>query len=214
MSVKQTVVMIGAGGHARVLLDALARSGVAVAGLTDADKAKHGKAVGGVKVLGDDQALAQHPPGSTMLVNAMGSTEAMTQRQAVFERLKGSGYRFLTVTHPSAVIAPDAVLEEGAQVMAGAIVQAGARIGPNSILNTGAQVDHDCEVGAHVHLAPGATLSGDVSVGAGSHIGTAAAVVQGVRIGKGCLVAAGAVVIEDVPDGARVAGVPARRIDS
>ena len=206
------VVVIGAGGHARVLLDVLERCGVAVAGLTDADAGKHGKVLAGVRILGADSVLEKHPPGVTILVNAMGSTDSMTLRQTVYERLKAAGYRFLTLTHPSAVIAPDAVLGEGAQVMAGAIIQPGATIGANSIVNTGAQVDHDCLIGAHVHLSPGVTLSGAVTVGDGTHVGTAATVVQGLRVGRGCLVAAGAVVARDVADGERVAGVPARRI--
>ncbi len=212
MSKVQTVVVIGAGEHARVLLDVLARSGIATAGLTDADAHKHGKLLAGVRVLGGDKVLDRHPPASTILVNAMGSTESMLLRQKVYERLKKDGYRFLTLVHPSAVIAPDAVMGEGVQVMAGAIVQPGAKIGANSILNTGAQVDHDCRIGAHVHLSPGVVLSGTVTVSDGSHIGTAAVVVQGLRIGRGCLVAAGAVVTEDVADGERVAGVPARRM--
>ncbi len=212
MSQPQTVIVIGAGGHARVLLDALARCGIAVAGLTDADAAKHGKLLAGIRVLGPDSILEQHPPGATMLVNAMGSTETMNLRQTVYERLKAAGYRFLSVIHPSAVVAPDAVLDEGVQVMAGAIVQPGAKIGANSIVNTGAQVDHDCLIGAHVHLSPGVTLSGAVIVGDATHVGTAATVVQGLRLGRGCLVAAGAVVTENVVDGARVAGVPARSV--
>ena len=212
MSKAQTVIVIGAGGHARVLLDVLGRCGVAVAGLTDADAGKHGKLLAGVRVLGGDKVLDKHPPASTILVNAMGSTESMSLRQKVYERLKAGGYRFLTLVHPSAVIAPDAILGEGVQVMAGAIVQPGAKIGVNSIVNTGAQVDHDCVIGAHVHLSPGVTLSGTVTVGDGTHVGTAATVVQGLRIGRGCLVAAGTVVTEDVADGERVAGVPARRI--
>jgi UDP-perosamine 4-acetyltransferase len=206
------VLLIGAGGHARVLMDALGRCGIAVAGLVDADAAKYGTLVGGAPVLGDDAVLGGHPPASTVLVNAIGTVESTAVRRAVYDRLKAGGYRFLTVTHPSAVIAPDAVLEEGAQVMAGAIVQAGAVIGANSIINTGAQVDHDCRIGAHVHLAPGTTLSGAVTVGEDSHVGTSATVVQGVRIGRGCLVAAGAVVAQHVADGERVAGVPARSL--
>jgi UDP-perosamine 4-acetyltransferase len=206
------VVVVGAGGHAKVLLDALSRSGVAVAGLTDADAGKRGKLFAGVPVLGDDGVLDKHPPASTLLVNAIGSIEWMTSRQKVYERLKAAGYRFLTVIHPSAVIAPDAVLGEGVQVMAGAIIQAGAKIGANSILNTGAQVDHDGVIGAHVHLSPGVILSGAVTVGDGTHVGTAATIVQGLRVGRGCLVAAGAVVTKSVADGERVAGVPARRI--
>ena len=209
---KPAVLVIGAGGHARVLLDALARSGVSVAGLTDADAGKHGKLLAGIRILGGDEVLVAHPPGSTVLVNAMGSTESMSLRTAVFERLKAAGYRFLTVTHPSAVVAPDASLGEGAQIMAGAIVQPGSAVGANSIVNTGAQVDHDCRIGAHVHLSPGVTLSGTVTVGDGTHLGTAATVLQGLRIGRGCLVAAGSVVTADLADGERVAGVPARRM--
>lgn len=211
MNAAQTVIVIGAGGHARVLLDVLGRCGVAVAGLTDADTGKHGKLLAGVRILGGDKVLDQHPPASTVLVNAMGSTKSMSLRQEVFERLRAGGYGFLTLVHPSAVIAPDAVLGEGVQVMAGAIIQPGAKIGANSILNTGAHVDHDCQIGAHVHLSPGVTLSGTVTVGDGTHIGTAATVVQGLRIGRGCFVAAGAVVTRDLADGERVKGVPAHR---
>jgi sugar O-acyltransferase (sialic acid O-acetyltransferase NeuD family) len=208
----QSVIVVGAGGHAGVVLDVLSRCGIAVAGLTDADSGKHGKLFAGVRVLGDDGILDKHPPVATVLVNAMGSVESMSTRQAVYERLKAKGYQFLTLVHPSAVIAPDAVLGEGVQVMAGAIIQPGARIGANSILNTGAQVDHDCQIGAHVHLSPGVTLSGAVTVGDATHVGTGATVVQGLRVGRGCLVAAGTVVTKNVADGERVAGVPARRI--
>lgn len=206
------VVVIGGGGHARVLLDVLERCGVAVVGVTDTNTGKHGKCLAGIRVLGGDEALERHPPALTTLVNGLGSTDSMLLRQQVYERLKAAGYRFLTVTHPSAIIASDVDLGEGVQVMAGAIIQPGTEIGANSILNTGARVDHDCRIGAHVHLSPGVTLSGAVSVGDGTHIGTAATVVQGLSIGRGCLVAAGAVVTRSVADGERVAGVPAKRI--
>jgi sugar O-acyltransferase (sialic acid O-acetyltransferase NeuD family) len=204
------VIIVGCGGHARVLMDALSLQGVAVAGLTDADATRHGQRISGFEVLGDDSVLERFAPQSTVLVNGIGSTASMDGRKAVFERLKARGYRFFTVVHPSAVLAQDVVLEEGAQVMAGAVIQTGASVGRNSIVNTGARVDHDCRVGAHVHLAPGVVLSGDVEIGEGSHVGTRAAIVQGIRVGAGCLVAAGAVVVKDVAAGARVAGVPAK----
>jgi len=210
----QAVILIGAGGHARVLLDALALNQVAVLGLTDADRGKHGQLLEGSRVLGDDSVLERFAPQTTLLVNALGSTDTMRPREQAYERLRALGYRFMTVVHPSAVVAKSAQLGEGVQLMAGAIVQPGASVGDNSLVNTGAQLDHDCVVGRHVHLAPGATLSGAVRVGNASHIGTGATVVQGITIGARCLIAAGAVVTADVADADRVAGVPARRIGS
>ena len=206
-----TVIVVGAGGHARVLIDALQRAGIQILFATDADPAKHGQSVLGVPVIGGDEALAAHTPGSVHLVVGLGSVGADGPRRAVFERLAGNGHRFATVIHPSAVVAPDVTLLEGAQVMAGAVVQTGSRIGRNAIVNTGACVDHDCRIGNHAHVAPGVTLSGGVEIGEGAFVGVGACVIQSVRVGQGSVVAAGAVVIRDVPAGTCVMGVPARR---
>lgn len=206
----QAVIVIGAGGHARVLIDALQRAGVPVLFATDANRTKHGGSLLGVPVIGDDRAIASHPPGTVSLVVGLGTVGKDNVRQAVFERLASEGHRFATVVHPRAIVAPDVTLLEGAQVMAGAVVQTGSHIGRNAIINTGARVDHDCRVGDHAHVAPGATLCGAVEIGAGSFIGAAACVIQSVRLGEGSMVAAGAIVVRDVPAGARVMGIPAR----
>lgn len=210
MTGEEAVIVIGAGGHARVLVDALLERGVRVSGLSDPNPGLKGQAVFGVPVLGDDGILDSYSPESTLLVNGIGSTESMAARRVVYERLKSRGYRFLSVLHPSAVVSRHAILGEGVQVMAGVVVQAGAKVGDNTILNTRASVDHDCGVGRHCHIAPGATLSGSVDIGDGTHIGVGACITQGVRIGAGCLVAAGAAVVSSVGDGLRVGGVPAR----
>ncbi len=197
------LIVIGAGGHARVLIDALRAARRDILGVVD-PKMASGAGPFGLKVLGGDEAIGQHQPAHVHLVNGIGGIGSTGPRDEVFRRFKARGYTFATVVHPSAVVSEFAALQEGAQVMAGCVVQCGATIGANSIVNTRASVDHDCKIGQSVHIAPGVTLSGTVIVGDGSHIGTGACVIQGIRIGRDCLVAAGAVVYRDLADGKRL----------
>ncbi|KAF0220678.1 MAG: UDP-perosamine [Geobacteraceae bacterium] len=204
------ILVLGAGGHAKVLIDALLTTSEVIAGVVDSDPALTGTTVLGVPVLGGDDVVGEFPPSEIMLVNGLGSVGLPVRRQLIFEKFKGIGYNFATVVHPSSVVADDTVLGEGAQVMAGVVIQPGSRIGCNAIINTSASVDHDCIIGDHTHIAPGVTLSGGVKVGTGSHIGTGATVIQGIVIGEQSLVAAGAVVVFDVAGKATVKGIPAR----
>lgn len=199
------VVLIGAGGHARVLRDALDLSGHEILGIVDPDATQAARF--GLPWLGNDDAPL---PAGALLVNAIGGSGKTAPRRAIFEHFQRRGHAFATVIHPTAIIAADVMIGEGSQVMAGAVIQAGARIGANCIVNTRAVVDHDCVIGDHCHLAPGSVLSGTVSIGACSHVGTGAAVIQGIRIGAHCLIGAGAAVTRDIPDGAAALGVPAR----
>lgn len=209
-SAELPLILIGSGGHARVLLETLRLLGRNVLFLTDRDVARHGLSVGGIKIAGDDDIILQHPPQTVRLVNAVGSTDIAHSRHQVFKRFTEAGYAFATILHPSVTIAQDVKLGHGAQVMAGVILQPGVQVGADTIINTSASIDHDCVIGEHVHIAPGATLSGGVQVGALTHIGTGAIVIQGVRIGREVLIAAGGTVVKNVEDGTRVAGVPAR----
>ncbi len=204
------VIILGAGGHAKVLIDALLSASAVIAGIVTPDLTLAGTNILGVPVLGGDDVVNEYPPSEIQLVNGLGSVGLPANRQQLFEKFEGMGYKFSTVVHPSAVIASDVVLGEGVQVMAGVVIQPGCRIGINSIINTRASVDHDCAIGDHVHIAPGVTMSGGVKIGMGSHIGTGATVIQGLSIGNGCLVAAGAVVTNNIIAGAMVRGVPAR----
>lgn len=200
------IVIIGAGGHGKVLADALMAGGKAVHGFLDNDSGLHGGHVLGLKVLGNDDAAE---PG-WLLVNGVGTVGRSDGRMVIDQLFVARGFRFLTVVHPGAIVAREVSLGEGCQIMAGAVLQPDVVLGRGVIVNTRASVDHDCHLADFVHVAPGATLSGGVQVGEGSHIGTGAVVIEGIRVGKGCVVAAGAVVIDDVPDGALVAGVPAK----
>ena len=208
------VLILGAGGHARVLIDALLASSALIAGIVDPDPMLAGATVLGVPVLGGDEIVCNYSPDEILLVNGLGSIRLPQRRQEVFERFSATGYSFAPVVHPSAVIAADVELAEGVQIMAGAVVQTGCHIGANAIVNTRASVDHDCVIGDHSHIAPGVTLSGGVTVGRSSHIGTGTTIIQGIGIGDSSLVGAGSLVLKDVPSGVTVVGAPARMINN
>jgi len=207
------VLVIGAGGHGRVVADALRAAGRKVLGFLDAAAELKGIQIDGLSVLGDDNRLQDYSPASIRLANGIGSTVTTGARRRVYQRLVAAGYQFEIVRHPAATVSPLAVLSAGAQVMAGAVLQPGVVVGEDTIINTGALIDHDGLIGSHCHLAPGAVLSGAVQIGDDCHIGTAASVIQGITIGAGALIAAGAVVVDDVPAGTRMAGVPARAME-
>ncbi|MGE3549976.1 MAG: acetyltransferase [Geobacter sp.] len=206
------VLVLGGGGHAKVLIDALLSASTVIAGIIDPDPLLAGARVLGVPVLGGDAIVTKFPAGEVLLVNGLGSVGPPLRRKQLFEQFKEQDYRFATVIHPSAIIACDAELGEGVQIMAGTIIQPGCRIGTNTIINTKASVDHDCIIGDHAHIAPGVTLSGGVLVGNASHIGTSATVIQSIKIGESSIVGAGAVVVKDVTAGTTVVGVAAKEI--
>jgi UDP-perosamine 4-acetyltransferase len=200
---KCRVILIGGGGHARVLIDALRLTEVEIVGIIDQKYGEGFSSQVDVTVLGNDDAVLKYDPIEIRLVNAVGSISSTLKRKMIFEKFQAMGYRFQTVIHPSAVIASDVQLEEGVQVLAGAVIQTGSRIGANTIVNTKASVDHDCLVGRHVHLAPGVTLSGGVAIGDEVHMGTGSVVIQNIRVTGPGLVRAGSVVIQDLSLSAR-----------
>ncbi len=202
--------VIGSGGHAKVVVDALLSMGRAPEGITDADPARTGANVLGVPIIGDDSALDALDPGSVELVLGIGTIGPNSPRQKITAAFEAKGFRFAIVIHPSAVICHEVEIGAGAQVLAGAVVHPGSRIGNGAIINFGARVDHDCVIGDFTHIAPGVTLSGSTHIGSNVHIGTGASAIQGLQIGDGALIAAGACVVKNVDAGARVAGVPAK----
>ncbi len=205
------MIVVGGGGHAKVLVSTLLLCGRNILGFVDLKPTD--LPLLGISYLGNDAAVLLHAPCDVRLVNGVGSADSTSRRQAVYDRFTHEGYCFATVIHPSAVVAPEVQIEDGAQIMAGAILQPGSCIGSNAVVNTGAIIDHDCVVGAHAHIAPGAVLSGGVHVGSGAHVGTGARVIQGVFVGAASVVGAGAVVINDVPPDVTTVGVPAKTID-
>jgi sugar O-acyltransferase (sialic acid O-acetyltransferase NeuD family) len=208
------IVGLGAGTHAKSVLEAIRSAGrFEVAGLVDDDAARAGQELLGFAISGPEALDRLRADGVAHAFAGVGGIGSSSARRAVFERLLDAGFELPPIVHASAVVSPWAKLGRGTQVLAGALVNAGAEIGDDAIVNTGAIVEHDCKIDAHAHIAPGAKLAGLASVGEGAHLGIGAVVIESVRVGNGALVGAGAVVIRDVPDGARVAGVPAKPLD-
>jgi len=197
-------LVIGGGHHGKVVIDTLLKMGEDLIGILVADENIGDQQILGLPVLGDDGAIQNWPPESVSLAMGIGSTDVSELRRNIFHKFQSKGYKFATLSHPSAVIGFEVELGEGVQIMAGVVVQPGVVIGTNSILNTACSVDHDCVIGAHTHIAPGATLSGGVIVGDETHIGAGATIIQGVTIGNRCLISAGATVIHNVEDGQKV----------
>jgi len=195
-------VLIGAGGHAKVVLSLARALGREVLGVCDPALAREGATSWrGLPVLGDDAALSGFGPDRIVLLNGIGQVPHGTVRQSLHEHWASQGFRFVTLIHPCAVVDPTATLGDGVQVMAGAIVQADVTIGADVIVNTGARVDHDCRIGDHVHIAPGAVLCGGVTTGAGAFLGAGCVVLQQVDIGVGAIVSAGALLARPLATG-------------
>jgi UDP-perosamine 4-acetyltransferase len=206
----QKIILLGNGGHASVLLAMMQRLEMAVSGIVSPDLAA-GETWSGIPVLGGDNFLTANLAKDYILVNGVGSLPNDKRiRQRVFVHFDNLGFRFQTLVDQAADRIGRVELEAGVQLLPGSIVQTGTRIARNTIVNTGAIIDHDGLIGAHVHIAPGAVLSGGVVVKDNVHIGTGACVIQGITIGTGAVIGAGAVVTQDVEAGQTL--YPARSV--
>ena len=207
---RQRIVVIGGGEHARVVIEAI-RAGPTtgeVLGFVDPEPCEETARRLGVPRLGGDEALERH--GGTLGILGFAALETRGRREEAVRRVSRLLDGWATVVHPSAWVSHTATVGEGTVIMAGAVVQTGARIGAHCVINTGAIVEHDAVLGEHAHLAPGATLGGAVRIGSLAYIGLGAAVRDHTSVGAGATVGMGAVVVRDVAAGARVMGVPAR----
>ncbi|MEP6735466.1 MAG: acetyltransferase [Chryseolinea sp.] len=194
------IILIGGGQHAQVVLDSLMEQGADVLAVFDPLKKAD---LFGVPQRGEYEPSFE--PAALAIV-AIGDN---AMRKKVSERVS---HQFTSTVHPSVIFSRFASMGTGSMVLHGAIVQVLAKIGDHVIVNTGAQIDHDCVIGNFAHIAPRVALCGNVRIGEGAWIGAGATVVPGRTIGRWATVGAGATVVEDVPDYAVVVGTPARII--
>ena len=193
--------IVGAGGHAKVIVALAQALRLEIAGLYD-DHPGAGPVLGR-PLLGRLSDLPDSP--GTLTVLAIGNNAVRRELAGRFSQV-----RWATLIHPAAWVHGSAVLGAGTVVMAGAVIQPDARLGQHVIVNTGATVDHDCQLGDYVHVAPGCTLAGNVALGEGVFLGVGARVIPGCTIGAWSVVGAGGVVVRDLAAGVTAVGVPAR----
>jgi UDP-perosamine 4-acetyltransferase len=202
---RRGVVVIGAGGHARVCVELLQSSGTFVAYCISSDPVTE---CGGVPVLRGDEWLNRlRQSGCIEAFVAIGDNAT---RARLSEQVLDVGYQLVSAISPAATVSSSAVVGPGVAIMAGSVVNAEATIARGVIVNTGATVDHNCRIGEFAHLAPGCHLAGTVSVGARSCLGVGVGVIPDMTIGDDATIGAGAVVVKDIPSQVIAVGVPAR----
>jgi acetyltransferase EpsM len=197
------VLIIGAGGHGKVVADILQLQNIAILGFLDDDSTLWGSMSFGLPVLGGiDQYTAHEVAGVAM---GVGSNRA---RKAIVERYPA--LRWINAVHPSATIAQSASLGSGVMIAPHAVIAPDTTIGSYTIINTAATIDHDCIIGDFAHVAPGSHLAGNVAVGAGVLLGVGTNVTPGCNIGDWSIVGAGSTVVRDIPANVIAKGIPAR----
>lgn len=198
------VVLIGAGGHSKVIQDIVnARDDLTLHAILD-QSIEQKEIVDGV-IYAHTDTIESFVDDCKFCI-AIGNNKV---RQKLIEEFNIPIEEYITLIHTAAVISPSATIGGGTVVMPHAVINADTVIGNHSIVNSGAVIEHDNRLGDFAHVSPNATLAGTVTVGEGTHVGSAATVIPGKKIGGWSIVGAGAVVASDVGDEITVVGVPA-----
>ena len=204
-------VVIGGGGHAKVLISLLKKSGHQIAGYTSLRDAG---SILDVPHIGDDSVLSEllRTSGRCQAVVGLGKVDTSPRRVQLAAELESLGFILPVIVSPHAVVNEGVAMGSGTVVFDGAVINSGTKMGSLCIANTNCTIEHDCRLGDNVHVAPGATLSGGVTVGDNSMIGAGSTVVQDASICADCLVGAGSTVIADIAAPGTYAGNPVKRI--
>ncbi len=207
----KNLILIGGGGHCRVVLDVIKEGGeFNVIGIIDV-KEKIGNRVNGVEIIDSDENLSKYfENGIEYAFIALGSVGNPTRRILLYKKVREIGFKVPAIVSNNAVLSKNVFWEDGVFINKGVMINDNVSIKSNAIINTGSIIEHDCDIGEFVHISPGSVLSGNVSIGKNSHIGTNATVIQGIKIGENSIVGAGAVVTKNVLSNTVVVGNPAR----
>lgn len=203
------LVICGAGGHAKVVIDIAQLLGHEVVAIFDDNVTRHQQLCAGIPIIGSANQLlpfAQAQQVSYFFV-AVGHNQT---RLTLAQQWTNAGLTAISLIHPQAVVAQNVTIGSGVVIMAGACINADAVINDQVIINTNAVVDHDCYLAEAVHIAPAVALCGGVKVGKHSLIGVGANVIPCIQIGEAVIIGAGAVVVSDITSYVTAVGIPAK----
>lgn len=203
---KREAVVIGAGGHGKVIISLLQELGFKVSMVLDDNPARWGENILSVPVKG--------PVEEIKGMQDIGAIIGIGNNQTRLEVAKNNDTHWITAIHPFSWIHPSVKIGEGSVVFAGSVIQPDTVVGKHCIINTGVTIDHDCQIGDGVHIAPGCHLAGNITIGEASFLGVGVSVIPGCTIGKGTTIGAGATVTTDLPDNVVAVGTPAKPIRS
>lgn len=210
----ESIILIGGGGHAKSIIDAIRGGGQwDIVGIIDIES-KIGQNVDDVPIIATDAELEKlYKQGIAYAFVSVGSTGETDIRKQLVEKASDLGFLFPNIIDETAVIAKNAILGSGNFIGKKAIINAGSCIGNHTIINTGAIIEHDCQIEDYVHIATGSVLCGGVKVGEDTHIGANATVIQYKTIGKNVMIGAGSVVTRDISNAKKAYGNPCKEVE-
>ncbi len=204
------MILIGGGGHCRVVIDVLNTLKIVPYGIFDDDRTYHGEKIMGITVLG---AIDEFRDYAGKVEYAVITITDPTTRQRLSRKCHEMSLKLRGFTHPSATISSFASISSKAQICSGCVINPSSLIKDHAIINTGAIIEHDTIIGEYSHVAPGARILGGAKIGDQCLIGASATVLPKVNVGKGAVVGAGAVVIQNVEDYSKYVGIPAKKVE-
>lgn len=200
------IIVIGAGGHSRSIIDVLECAGFAIAGIVHNKPQENHPAMPAYPFLGTDADLPQLHQRFARAVIGIGQIKSAEPRKKMFNLLNAYGFDLPTIIAPDAYVSRTARLGKGVMVMRQALINANAQVNDNCIVNTKALIEHDCQIDKNCHIAIGALICGGVKIGEGSFIGAGAICRENASIGKNCVIGCGCVIKKNVPDNSMIRG--------
>lgn len=207
---QKPLILVGAGGHCKSVIDAALSAGFEIAGILDMPE-KVGEKILGIPVIGTDDDIPKYARDYRFVIT-VGQIKSCATRRAIARRIEAAEGEYATVIASSATVSRFAEICEGSVVLHGAHINADARIGRNCIINTGAIIEHDVDIQDFTHVSTGVCINGNASVGAESFIGSGSVINQGVSICEGVVIGSGSVVISDILLPGTYIGTPTKQL--